>query len=245
VALDGSFGIGSRLMLTGSTDFDLATNEWGKARAGASLQLARWASVQGEVFQYRPTLDMTTIWGVFGPQSHWGYTGSLRFVPGRAFSLWGSYTLRRYKPEESPSPFGYNLPDSSQEVAAGARIRVGPAQLDGSYRLQLEYGGKQSGGDATLSYVPDQGWRFGLRGTAFQRDGEFRVADGTVYGAGFEARGRLFGRFDIRADVMRFMQRKQERLPATLAGLDWNQTRATIAVDWTFGTNPDRQGGSR
>jgi len=245
VALDGSFAIGTRLLLTGSTDFDLATNEWGKARAGASLQLARWASVRGEVFQYRPTLEMTTIWGVFGPQSHWGYSGSLRFAPGRAFSLWGSYTLRRYEPDERPTPFGYNLPDSSQEVAGGARIRVGAVQLDGTYRLQLEYGGEQSGGDAALSYAPDQGWRFGLRGTAFQRDGEFRVADGTVYGAGLEARGRLFGRFDVRADVMRFMQRKQERLPATLTGLDWNQTRATIAVDWTFGTNPDRQGGSR
>ena len=86
----------------------------------------------------------------------------------------------------------------------------------------------------------------GVKGTAFQRDGEFRVSNGTVVGAGVEARLRLLDRFDVRADAMRFMQRKQERVPAT-QGLDWNQTRATLSVDWTFnlGANPDRQGGTR
>jgi hypothetical protein len=55
----------------------------------------------------------------------------------------------------------------------------------------------------------------------------------------------VLDRFTVRADAMRYMFEKQKRVPATLTGLDWNQTRATIAVDWTFGTNPDRQGASR
>ncbi len=245
VALDGSVGLGSALMLTGSTDFDLASNEWGKARVGASLQLASGLSVQGELFRYRPTLDLTTIWGVFGPQSHWGYSGGLRLAPWRALSLWGKYTERRFEADTTPTPFAFNMPDREQQVAAGMRLRIGTVQLDGGYNLTLDYGGSQSGGDAGFSFAPAEGWRVGFRGTAFQREGEFRVADGTVYGGGLEARGRLFGRFDVRADVMRFSQEKQQRRPASLSGLNWNQTRATIAIDWTFGTNPDRQGGSR
>jgi len=243
-ALDGSVSLGSVLEFAGSTEFDIAKNEWGKARGGATLHLGRWAALEGEAFRYVPTIDLTTIWGVFGPESHWGYTGRLHFTPGRGFRLWGGYTERRYEEQEGTTPFGYALPDRSQEVSAGAHIGVGPVALDGTYNLQLEYGGRQSGGDATLAYAPATGWRVGVKGTAFQRDGEFRVSDGTVYGGGFEARGRLLGRFDVRADVMRFLQKKQERVPATLTGINWNQTRASVAIDWTFGTNPDR-GGSR
>lgn len=247
VALDGSVTLERFVTFSGSADFDLATNEWGKARATADVRFGRALSVKGEVFRYRPTLDLTTIWGVFGPQSHWGYTGSLQITPARTFALWGSYTQRRYEPVDTlaVTPLLPPLPDRSQEVAAGMRWRLGGVQLDGGYHLQLEYGGDQTGGDAALSFAPAPDWRAGLRASAFQTDGEFRVANGTVYGVGVEVRGRLADRFDVRADVTRFLQRKQDRLPATLTGLDWNQTRATVSVEWTFGTNPDRQGGTR
>jgi hypothetical protein len=245
VALDGSATLERFVTLAGSADFDLATNEWGKARASATVELGREASLRGEIFRYRPTLDLTTIWGVFGPQSHWGFAGTLRLTPDRTFALWGGYTERRYEPITTPTPLVTPLPDRSQELAAGIRWQFGTVQLDGAYRFQAEYGGDQSGGDASLTFVPAPDWRAGVRATAFQNDGEFRVSDGTVYGVGLQARGRVADRFEIRADVMRFMQRRQERLPATMTGLDWNQTRATVSLDWTFGTNPDRQGGSR
>jgi len=244
-ALDGSVVLERFVTLAGSADFDLATNEWGKGRGSATFQFGRALMLRGEIFRYRPTLDLTTIWGVFGPQSHWGYTGTLQITPGRSFALWGSYTQRQYQAPDTTSPLVLALPDREQEVAAGLRTRLGPVQLDGTYRLQLEYGGDQSGGDASLSLAPSRGWRVGVKATAFQNDGEFRVANGTVYGAGFDVQVRVADRFEIKADAMRFMQRKQESLPATLTGLDWNQTRATVSLDWTFGTNPDRQGGSR
>lgn len=245
VALDGSAVLERFVTLAASADFDIATNEWGKARGSATFQFSRALLLRGEVFRYRPTLDLTTIWGVFGPQSHWGYTGTLQITPGRSFALWGSYTQRQYQAVDTTSPLVMALPDREQDVAAGIRTRLGPLQLDGTYRYQMEYGGDQSGGDALLALAPSRAWRVGVRATAFQNDGEFRVSNGTVYGVGFDATVRLADRFEIRADAMRFMQRKQERLPATLSGLDWDQTRATVSLDWTFGTNPDRQGGSR
>jgi len=246
VAVDGSAVLERFVTLAASADFDLATNEVGKARGTATFQFGRALMLRGEVFRYRPTLDLTTIWGVFGPQSHWGYTGTLQITPSRAFALWGSYTQRQYLPIDTVSPLVMALPDREQDVAAGARIHLGPVQLDGTYRYQMEYGGDQSGGDASLALVPSRDWRVGVKATAFQNDGEFRVSNGTVYGVGFDAAVRLADRFEIRADAMRFMQRKQERLQA-LTGLDWNQTRATVSLEWTFGVgaNPDRQGGTR
>jgi len=240
-AVDGNLYLGA-LALAGTSEFNLATNEWGKARGAATLQVGR-VTVRGEIFRYVPTIDLTTIWGLFGPESHWGYSGTVQFTPRDNIALHGSYSERKYQAAAPGSLFGTDLPDREREIAAGGRIGVGAVQASGTYRLQLDYGGRQEGGDAALT-IPAAGWRVGVRGTAFQRDGEFRVSDGTVYGAGIEARGRLRDRFDVRADVMRFMQRKQERVPASM-GLDWNQTRATLSVEWTFGTNPDQQGGTQ
>jgi len=242
VALDGNLDLGA-LALSGTSQFDLGTNDWGKARGAATLQLGPVLSVRGEIFRYVPTIDLTTIWGIFGPESHRGYAGTVQLTPWRDAAFHGSYTERKYQAAAAGSLFGTDLPDREREIAAGGRIGVGGVQVSGTYRLQLDYGGRQEGGDAALT-IPAAGWRVGVNGTAFQRDGEFRVSNGTVYGAGIEARGRLRDRFDVRADAMRFMQRKQERVPASM-GLDWNQTRATLSVEWTFGTNPDRQGGSR
>ena len=245
VAVDGNVNLGA-LALAGTSEFDLATNDWGKARGSATLQFGRLLSVRGEIFRYVPTLDLTTIWGIFAPESHWGFGSTVQFTPWNGVALHGSYTERKYQATATGSLFGSDLPDREREIAAGGRLSIGAVQLSGTYRLQLDYGGWQKGGDAALAIAPAAGWRVGVKGTAFQRDGEFRVSNGTVFGAGVDARIRLFDRFDVRADVMRFMQRKQERLPASM-GLDWNQTRGTISVDWTFnlGANPDRQGGSR
>lgn len=243
VAVDGNLSLGA-LALAGTSEFDLATNDWGKARGSATLRFGRMLSVRGDVFRYVPTIDLTTIWGIFGPESHWGFGGTAQFTPWRFVALHGSYTERKYQAAEAGSLFGAGLPDREREIAAGGRIAIGDWQLNGTYRLQLDYGGWQRGGDAALTVAPAAGWRVGVKGTAFQRDGEFRVSNGTVVGTGIEARVRLFDRFDVRADAMRFQQRKLERLPATV-GLDWNQTRATISVDWNFnlGANPD--GGTR
>ncbi len=243
--LEGSTTLRGFLTLAGSSEFDIATNEWGKARASATVAFARGASLRGEVFRYRPTIDLTTIWGVFGPQSHTGYTATVQAAPLRGLSAYASYTELHYQPDTTVNPFATNLPERSQEVAAGLRASLGTWQLDGRYSLLLDYGGAQSGGDVGLALAPRAGWRVGVRGTAFQSDDEFRVADGTVWGAGFEASVRVLDRFTLRADAMRYVYEKQKRAPATLTGLDWNQTRATLTVDWTFGTNPDRQGAPR
>lgn len=244
-ALDASLALGSSLLLDGSTDVDIGAGEWGKARIGALYRLGRRGSLRGELFRYRPTLDLTTIWGVFSPESHWGYAATARYTPSRDASLWAGYTRRVYRPAEAPNPLATALPDRAQEIALGAHLGMGDFRLEGSYRAQLDFGGAQSGGDVSLSRAPLGGWRVGVRATAFQREGEFRVSDGTVYGIGATARGRVAGRFDLRADLMRLFHRRQERVPAGQTGLDWSQTRGSVAIEWTFGSNADRQGAYR
>jgi hypothetical protein len=240
-AFDARVGLGSWLVLSGSADADLARQQWGKASASAMLRLSRASFVEFEAFQYRPTLDLTTIWGVFAPESNHGVTASGRLAPWRAVALSASFTYRQFEPLSAGQPFLTNIGDDTKTFTVGLATHCGALAFDGSYHLQVGYGGKQSGGDLALALAHEDGWRVGLRGAAFQQTEMFRVADGTVFGFGGEVRSPVGRTLGIRADVMRYLHRKLNGQN----GIDWNQTRASLAFDWTFGANADRTGGYR
>ncbi|MGA2383337.1 MAG: hypothetical protein ABSG61_07865 [Gemmatimonadales bacterium] len=240
-AVDGRVGIGSFLTLSGSADADLAEQWIGKASVSAAVRLSRSTFISLEAFRYRPTLDLTTIWGAFVPESNNGYTASLQLAAASDLSFSGAFTYRRWQPLSAGSPFLVDVPDNQKEVTLGAHARRGALALDGSYHLELGYGGDQSGGDVSVAWAPQDGWRAGLSGTAFKQTDMVRVTGGTVFGVGANIRTPLGHRLGLSADVTRYFQR---RLAGT-TGVDWNQTRASLTFDWTMGADADRTGGYR
>lgn len=240
-AVDGRIGIGSFLTLSASADADLAEQWIGKASVSATARLFRGGFVELEAFRYRPTLDLTTIWGAFVPESNNGYTASVQLAAASDLSVSGAFTYRRWQPLSAGSPFLVGIADNQKVVTLGAHTRRGNLALDGSYHLELGYGGDLSGGDLSVAWAPDDGWRAGLTGTAFKQTDMVRVTGGTVYGVGAQIRTPLGRRIGVSADVTRYFQR---RLKGT-AGADWNQTRASLTFDWTLGADADRVGGYR
>jgi hypothetical protein len=242
-AADARIAIGSHFYLSGSANADIARQQWGKASVTATVLLPRGNSVALEAFQYRPLLDLTTIWGAFTPESHYGYAATVHVAAARDLALSGAFTYRRWQPLSSGSPFLVNVGDDQKELELGAHLQRGRYALDGDYHLQVGFGGDQSGGDLGVAYAPAGGWRAGLRGTAFQQTDLFRIAGSTVYGIGANLRTPLTGQLGLSADVTRYFQRQG----TGSTGLDWNQTRASVTLDWTLGANADRiaEGGYR
>lgn len=238
-ALDARFAVGSRLYVTGSADADIARRQWGKASLGATWLVSRKTSVTVEAFRYRPALDLSTIWGAFTPESHHGYSATASVAASPDLSLSGGLTYRRWQPLSTGSPFLVDVGNDQTELNLGAHLRRGRYTFDGDYHLQVGYGGDQAGGDFAAALAPPSGWRAALRATAFRQTGEFRISGGTVYGFGAEIRSPRRGPVAIRADLMRYLQR---RLAGT-TGLDWNQTRASVTFEWTMGANADHLGG--
>lgn len=183
-AFDGRVGLGSHLILSASADADIAREQWGKASISAMLLLPRGTSLEIEAFQYRPTLDLSTIWGVFTPESHSGYSATATVAAARDLTFSGAFTYRHWQPLSSGSPFLVDVGDDQKEVSLGAHARRGVFTVDAGYHLQLGYGGDQSGGDLSVTYAMPRGWHLGVQTTAFQQTDMFRVADGTVYGVG-------------------------------------------------------------
>jgi len=237
---DGRLGLGAHLIFSASANADIARQQWGKASASVMILLPHASSLELEAFQYRPTLDLTTIWGAFAPESHDGWSATATVPAARDLTLSGAYTYRRWQPLSSGSPFLVNVGNIQNEVTLGAHARRGAYTLDAGYHLEVGYGGDQSGGDLDVAYGPGDGWRLGIQGTAFQQTDEFRVADGTVYGLGASVRTPLGRRLGLSAEATRYFQR---RLTGS-TGLDWNQTRASVSLDWTVGADADRVAGA-
>ncbi len=241
VALDGRVEIAERLVLSMSADADLAASTWGKARISALWRINRRSFAEIEAFRYRPLLDLTTIWGAFAPEAHRGFTASVRVSPTPRATFSTAYTLRHYQPVTETTPFLVNIKDNAHLLATSARWLRGDFVVDGTYRLQLGFGGSQSSGEVALAYARPDAWYLGGRLAAFQQEGDFRVSDGTVYGAGLEARGPVGTRAFLRGEVMKYLHR---RLQGS-TGADWSQMRALISFEWVFGANPDRLGAPR
>lgn len=235
-ALDAQAGFGSRLYVTAFLDGDLAGGELGRVRGSLMYRLGRRGYVELEGFRYRPVFDLTTIWGVFAPEGHSGWAGGANVALTPGLTAHARFQYRQY--EASESPF-LTTDDHASEVQLGARFTRGDLTLDAAWRLNDGFGGAQSGGDAAVAWQRPQGWRFALRGTAFQQVEDFRVSSGTVYGGGIDARGPLFARAGLRLSLARYWHDRKER--ANQADLDWSQTRATLSLEWTFGASADRR----
>jgi hypothetical protein len=238
-AFDGRVSLG-RLVLSGSADADLGAHAWGKADLTAMVRIDRRSFAQLEVFRYRPLLDLTTIWGVFAPEAHKGVSVSGNYAPSAQLSLNSSFTYRRYEPVTASAPF-ITLDDHAEQLMVGARWQSGSLSAQGDYQLQLGFGGAESGGDVSVSYAQPDGWAGGVRAVAFQQDGAFRVTDGTAYGFGVDGRGPIGERMFVRGEVMRYLHRKM----SGQTGVDWNQTRAAISLEITFGASADHVGAVR
>ena len=160
-------------------DGDLAARAVGRARLSASWRFAR-GFVEAEVFRYRPVFDLTTIWGAFAPEGHYGVAASGEAAVGRGVRVGGEVTHRRYQPTTDVTPFLVGVGNQTTTLALGGRWAGDVVDVDARYRLLTGFGGAQSGGDLRVGYGrADARWHAGLRLTAFQEEEQFRVADGT------------------------------------------------------------------
>jgi len=236
VAFSGEATAGPRLVFAGYADADLAMGQWGKARLSAMLRLPHGSRVDLAAYRYQPILPLNTIWGVFSPQSHHGYSVTADYAATHRLTLSASYDLRKYDPASETTPHMPNLEDKSETITAAARWIHGDWQLSGQYNHLSGYGGGQSGGTGEVAYDRGGQVRLGIFGTGFQQAEEFRVAYGTVFGTGMNGRAQIGQAVAVRAQLAKYWQTgtKGTSYP------DWSQLRAMLGLEIVFGANPDR-----
>lgn len=241
VALDGQTTIARHLTVAASTDLDIGAGVVGKARLAATAWLPHSSSLAVAVFRYRPTFDLTTIWGAFAPQANRGASVTATLPPLGALTLTAGWTLRAYEKVTETTPFLVDVGTTTRSYSVGAAWAHRALAVSGDYRFITGYGGEESAGDLRIAFNRGSRWRIGLNGTAFQNTEYFRVARGTVVGVGADAQAALTDRLSVTGSLMQYVHTGT----TGMASPNWSQTRALFQVDWVTGANPDRVAGYR
>jgi hypothetical protein len=236
---DAQAPVGRHVLVRGSVDADLAQGQWGKGRIAVLARLPRRVNAEVALFRYRPLFGLNTIWGVFSPDAYSGFSLGADAGFAHGISVSASYAQRRYRPTTDVTPFYPSLDDRTHTLSIGAQVTSGDYLFRGSYRYVSGYGGGNSGGDAELAYDRGGLWHFGVTGMGFQEYEEFRVARGTVFGAGVNGRAQLAAWLAVRGDLTRYWHTSTEGG----YGPDWSQLRGLLAAEITFGTSADRRSG--
>jgi len=240
IALSGEAAYGRHIVVAGYADADLASDAWGKARLSVMARLPRQVRVEVAAFRYRPILPLNTIWGVFSPEGYRGASVSVDYMPTHRLTLSASWNGRVYNPATDQTPHMPNLSDRSDMFTAAARYMWADIQLNGQYHHVTGYGGGQSGFDGEVAYDRGGQVRLGVFGTGFQQAEEFRVAYGTVLGAGLNGRAAISDRFNLRGQIAKYWQTGTKGSAAP----DWSQLRGQLSVEIVFGASADRLPGS-
>ncbi len=192
-------------------------------------------SASAFVRTYRPFFELWTIWGAFEPVgfTEAGVGGSWQ-DPKNALVLNLDVARRGYADTHTSTAFG-TYESSGWTAAATGSLRARRDWLvQGDYRIDFGFGASRS--EASLRVQRDiaDGTYVGASVMGFQQQFEFRVADGTVFGAGADGALRLGPRTRLSASLLNYWHRGTSGLP----DVDWGQLRGRLQFEWTIGPEP-------
>jgi hypothetical protein len=222
------------LNVSGSLEADVATREFSEARLLARVLLTDAFTGRASLRRYRPFFELWTIWGAFDPVgfNEAAAGASIRSSGGIDIDL--DVSRRAYDATNTSTVFGdYRTGGWVAAVNAGWSVTT-EWLLQGDYRVEFGFGAARSevGGRVQRTLSPNT--VLGLSALAFQRQFEFRVAEGTVYGLGADGRVRLGQRTRLNGSLA--MYRHSGGVDAS--GVDWSQVRGLVQLEWTVGSEP-------
>ena len=234
VAADATFRPG-RLSLAGSLEADLASNTVNDARLRADYQPRADLGFGLRARLYEPFFEQWTIWGAFSPVGFREAGGSVWWRPaGRPWELVVDGSRRGYADASASPVFGL-YKKSGWNLGASGSWRARPAWLaQASYRLDLGFGAGRSEASVRVQRELGEGTHVAVSAMGFERQYEFRVSEGTVFGLGADGGLRLSPRSRLGGSLSAWRHRSPDGVPS----MDWSQLRGSFFIEWTVGPEP-------
>jgi hypothetical protein len=235
----------SRGTISGTLEADLAARSVNDARITATATIREGLAARAFARHYRPFFELWTIWGAFNPVgfAEIGAGGSWR-PAGRPFELDLDITRRSYAETNASTTFGSYRANGWAAFAAGSMRFSEKWLAQGSYRVEFGFGAARTESGLRVQRALGEGTYVAASTIAFQRQFEFRVSEGTVYGVGADGRVRLSPRTHLASSLAVYRHRGTRGEP----DVDWSQFRGYVQLEWTIGSEPGRippVGGSR
>jgi hypothetical protein len=233
-ALDGVYRIG-RASVEGSMEADVATRSLNEARLRLRSGPLGRVVLHAQARRYRPYFELWTIWGAFSPvgfdEARGGATWS---STGARLVLGGEASYRRYGDADVAQPLDPLRSDGWGAEATAGWTPVPAWHMDASYRIEGGFGAARRDGHAGITRQLGQVGSVSVQALAFQRLYEFRLAEGTVYGVSGEVALRASSRMLLHANGTTY----RHAGAASAQGLDWNQRRGSVRLQWVVGPEP-------
>ncbi len=226
--------------LDGTLQTDLASGDVNDGRLRLELPRVFGVVPSVQARHYQPYFELWTIWGAFSPVGYDEASASGFWTsPDRRLSLSLTGGRRTYA---QPTGGMASLPlrNDGWRVSTDATLRPAPAwSVSAGYSADVGFG--QARSDQTLSLRRELGTGYlGVSAMAFQTMDEFQVNQGRVWGASAEAGVQLLA--GARLDGSFQAYRHAERYTG---GIDWNQLRGMLQLQWTVGPEPGRSAAAR
>jgi hypothetical protein len=216
----------------GGLELDVATGSMNEARLRVRPPPFHRMALTGEIRRYRPYFELWTIWGAFSPVGFDEARLTLIGVTPGGLLLRGEGSYRRYG--EAGDGLGGFRTDGWGIGGTGTWSFEPDWRVEAGYRLEVGFGAARSEGHAgVVRQFGDLGF-VAVRGLGFQQLYEFRLEHGTVFGLGADATLRLSDRARAVGGVTGYRHVYAGEAP----GLDWNQLRGNLVLQWTIGTEP-------
>jgi hypothetical protein len=240
-AVNGAFEIAG-VQADGSVEVDAASAVLNEARLHLQSPPVGRFSPYLQLRRYRPYFELWTIWGAFSP---------IGFDEGRGGVTWsGPDDKLIVRGEASYRNYGQaGLAESLDDYRThgwglGTNIiwSLHPKwTANASYRLESGFGASGWDTQAGARLQLGEAGSIAFQGTAFERLYEFRLNGGVVLGLGAEASLPVNDRVHLFAGLSAYRHLGR----GTDSGVDWNQRRASVRLQWSLGAEPgvgDRMG---
>jgi hypothetical protein len=234
VAADATYRSG-RLSLAGSLEADLASDAVNDARLRADFRIRGDLSAALRARHYEPFFEQWTIWGAFSPVGFDEAGGTVWWRPvGRPWEASVDAARRAYADAGASPVFGL-YEKSGWNIGASGSWRARPEWLaEASYRLDLGFGAARSEASVRVQRDVGAGNHIALSAVGFERQFEFRVSEGTVFGLGADGGLRLSPRSRLGGSLSAWRHRSPDGVPS----MDWSQLRGSFFFEWTVGPEP-------
>ena len=227
-----------RLAVTGGVEYDIAQGLWGSADATLRYMAPRF-QVTGGFRRYRPRFDLWTIWPAFSPVPWNGVQGSLIVSPFTWLQLRGRGEYFEYEDAEASTPLFNAVEDGWRAGFGGTVTAVRNFTFDAGWNVERGNGAWVQGADASVTWTPTPALLLRAFGAYAQRPLEYRFDASRARWFGLDVDARATDRFNVGFSLI---QMNEERDRPDNAAFDWDQTRLTARLTYTFSSRENDRG---
>ncbi len=237
VAADWSLVASPQVTLSGGGDYNLATEEWGKADLALNyLTTGRRLRFTVGGRRYRPYFDLWSIWGAFTPVAYSAGFGSAAWQAMDGVEVRVKGEAYQFDQSSTATPLAAVDNSGWRGSVSASLLRFANWSFDAGYERAIGPGASSQSFDGALTYRLMSGLLVTADGSRMVRPLEYRFDDARLWSYGVRLDYEAMQGLRLIADARGY---SEERQRGDAAQFSWSQMRLNLGATIEFGSGSD------